>query len=272
MKRLALIVAFTAVTAVAQTGQKSRFEVVSIKHNLETGSQIFRLEESGRFVAVRIPVKYLIGRAFGVDRTYVLGGPNWIESDVYSIEAKADGTIASEQLQGMLQSLLAERFQLKAHQERRELPVYELVVAGGGAKIKRSDDQTPAMPPRPTGEPVPANAPIPRGAFGFGPDGVNGAAVPLERLTTYLKSLLGRPVLDKTGLTGLFDMKLRFAPGSEGTNSVFARNPDTQLQQADLSAPSLFTALQEQLGLRLRATRDPLDVIVIDSIQRPTEN
>jgi len=169
----------------------------------------------------------------------------------------------------MLQDLLADRFQLKAHRETKELPVYELLVARGGPKLKVSEDQTPADPPSFTGQPVNAT---PRGAFGFGSGVVDSRAVPLSRLTEFLRLPLGRHVVDKTGLSGLFDITLRWDPKSEQASTTFEVSPGAPPPLRDASGPSLFTALQEQLGLRLRAARDPIDVIVIDSLQRPTEN
>lgn len=264
---LAMVVGSVAALSVAQTAPKPAFDIVSIKRQLPPITRNeFRIEP-GRFVAEGFAVRYLLMTAYGVHSGDIVGAPDWVDSARYRIEAEADSTFPKDELPRMLQSVLVDRFQLKAHQETRELPAYELLVDRGGPKLKVSEDQTPAEPPPVTGDRLPPNAITPRGAFGFGAGSVNARAVPLSRLTDFLRLRLDRPVINKTGLTGLFDIRLQWAPGSEQVGPALDVIP-----QAPLNGPSLFTALQEQLGLRLRAARDPLDVVVIDSIQRPTEN
>jgi uncharacterized protein (TIGR03435 family) len=216
--------------------QKPAFEAASIKRQLPPiGPSSFRLEHD-RFVSEGMTVKYLLMRAFGVNAIYILGGPDWVDSDRYRIEAKADVIIPPDELPRMLRSLLVDRFQLKAHQETRELAVYELLADRGGSKLRVSEDQTPADPPPVTGERLPANATIPRGAFGFGSGSVDSRAVPLSRLTDFLRSRLGRPVVDKTGLTGLFDIRLQWAPGSEQVSMRYSPKFG-QGPKVDLSCP-----------------------------------
>jgi uncharacterized protein (TIGR03435 family) len=259
-----------AVTAPAEPpAQEPMFEVASIKRQLPPIRRSSFELQGGRFVTEGLPAKYLLMRAFGVPKIDILGAPDWLDSDFYRIEAKVDGVIPPDEFPRMLQSLLMERFQLKAHRETRELPVFELLVARGGPKLSVSEDQTPADPPAVTGERLPANATMPRGAFGFSSGSASARAVPLSRLTDHLRFLLGRTVIDKTGLIGLFDFELRWTPGSEQTLNA---TPGALLPQGDVSGPSLFTALQEQLGVRLQAATAPLEVIVIDGVQRPSEN
>jgi uncharacterized protein (TIGR03435 family) len=178
------------------------------------------------------------------------------------------------------------------------LPVYELVVARGGPKLKLSADPNPTPPPLPApggpdgrgrgdalrggppglrGNPPPvgqcAPGPVPPGFFGGGRGCLQGSAIPLTTLTNSLQNQLGRPVVDKTGLTGRFDIKLEWMPGAEQAPGPFAPNPDLPAPPpADLSGPSIFTALQEQLGLRLESAKGPVEVVVIDSAEKPSEN
>jgi uncharacterized protein (TIGR03435 family) len=240
----------------------------------------------------------------------IVGGPTWMDSDRYDIQAKADcsgGKLSNEQTQLMMQSLLEDRFQLKAHKETRELPVYNLVVGKDGPKLKASADQTPTafasgpptpcdpdaakfnlppLPPPPRGGGpgvLPDLSGMPRGAMFMmmSPTGMtmvtNG--VPIANLVGMLSQQVGRPVFDKTDLKGLFDFKLTFSP--EGIQNPFGGGPPgggppigglstTPNNSAD-PVPSIFTAIQE-LGLRLESTKGPVEVLVVDSVQKPTEN
>jgi len=235
-----------------------------------------------------------------------------MDSERYDIQAKADcslGKLSREQTQLMMQSLLEERFQLKAHKETRELPIYNLVVAKDGPKLKASADQTPSPlvasgPPQPC-DPESANRippalpppPPPGGGRGGFPDisslprgammmmmsptgmtmAANGAAI--GNLVNFLSQQVGRPIVDKTDLKALFDFKLTFSP--EGIQTPFGGLPppgggpapgglNTTANATDPN-PSLFTAIQE-LGLRLESTKGPVEVLVVDSVQKPTEN
>jgi uncharacterized protein (TIGR03435 family) len=290
-----------------------------------------------------VPLRMLV--QMGYQRTVGLapgqlqisGAPGWMDSDPYDVQAKADcsaGPIPREQMQLMIQSLLEERFQMKAHFETRELPIYNLVVIKEG-KMKPSEDQTPPAPFAPPGitptlcGPAPAFPPPgagPRsagpGATPFGPRGapfdparppdaprgammmmmnptsgmtMSAAAVPLGNLIGMLQGQAGRPIIDKTDLKGLFDIKLNFSmeglptppglggfvpppPGAAGAAGVaVAGGPvgpggGPAPAAAAEPVPSLFTALQEQLGLKLESTKGPVEVLVIDSVQKPTEN
>ena len=162
--------------------------------------------------------------------------------------------------------MLQDRFRLKAHHEQRQLPVYELTLANGQSKMKAVDAPTPGVeeaegpPPQPCRDGLlPANF-KPRASRVFvNSCAIVGSAVPITQLIYVLSQRLDRPVIDKTNLKGLFDFRLEFAPVQP-----FAPSDDPR--------PSVFAAIQEQLGLRLVSTRGPVDVVVIDSIQKPTEN
>jgi uncharacterized protein (TIGR03435 family) len=246
----------------------------------------------------------------------IIGGPNWMDSDRYDIQATADcsgGVLSREQLQLMIQSMLEDRFQLKAHTDTREQPIYNLVVAKDGPKIKASEDQTspmlgPGGPPQPCG-PAPA---APAGPPPLPPPGQRGgpldpnfrpprgsmfmmanqtgltmqaAGVPISNLVNMLQQQVGRTIIDKTGLKGLFDFKLQFsregitlpgggppglAPGLGPAGPGAGGLSTTPPTSAD-PVPSLFTAIQD-LGLRLESSKGPVEILVVDSAQKPTEN
>jgi len=255
-----------------------RFDVASIKRNTsaEPGSMI-RPEPGGRFVATNVTARMLLQMAFG-DRSVnglafdfqIEGGPRWVASDRFDIQAKADRELSNEERRAAILQLLEERFQLKTHPESRDIPIYVLIIDKNGSKLKAVDAspspvsgqsaEAAATPPRiAPGERVPADFRPPAGRVWGGSGALIGSAVPIAQLIERLSVRLSRPVVDRTGLTGLFDFRLEFADETAGPVGA-----------ADASGPSLFTALQEQLGLHLDATRGPMPVHVVDRIQRPT--
>jgi uncharacterized protein (TIGR03435 family) len=267
----------------AQPDQKApAFQVASIKPNKSTEGRGIRLQPGGRFTAVGIQLRDLIRIAYGdpasLLRNQIVGGPDWLASDRFDIVAKADvdfGTPSSErELLGMLRTLLEDRFQLKAHQETRDLPIYELVVARSdkqlGPKIRRStgDCIRPDTLPAPT-----TNPPDPSRFCGNMRNNLNGVlsatAVTMQSWAGFLAELplVSRVVRDRTGLTGEFDVHIEFVPAFlQNTNADGSPVPNPA---AD-SGPNLFTALQEQLGLKLEPTKGPVAVLVIDHVERPT--
>src|SRR5215471_10857165 len=288
MKALVLIVLGIAVVAIPMFSQspaagRPQFEVVSVKVSPPPLTQIGVTNRGGRFVATGFSLKMLVGRGYALPEARVLGGPGWVESERYDIEAKAPDSAAPNQLASMILSLLEDRFRLKAHKETRELPVYELVVPKNGPKMKLSEDQTPPAPagPPPGGRgagPLPASpfdgGPLPRGVSGFGIAGgrftFQGSAIPVATLVNALQQRVDRPVIDKTGLKGLFDIKLEWTPGAEAPPSPFGPNPNgPPPPPVDDSAPTIFTAIQEKLGLRLESSKGPVDVVVIESAEKP---
>jgi uncharacterized protein (TIGR03435 family) len=155
----------------------------------------------------------------------------------------------------MMQTMLAERFQLKTHRETKELPVYSLMVAKGGPKLEEAKSGSLRM------------------NWGLGQIAYQSA--PLSMLTNTLTQLTGRLVLDQTGLTGTYDFTLKWTP-DEGQMQMFRRASDgpvnSEAAASDAIGPSLFTALKEQLGLRLEATKAPVEMLVVDHAERPSEN
>jgi uncharacterized protein (TIGR03435 family) len=257
-----------ALPVVAQT-----FEVVSIKPNTSGASEPLRLDPSGRLVATNTTTKMLLRVAFDDKSVYgalpdfrVVGGPDWLATDGFDIQAQPDRPIRPEDIGPAVLAMLQDRFRLKAHHEQRQLPVYELTLANGQSKMKAVDApapgfEEPAGPPPPSCRDgfLPANF-KPRASRVFASScAIVGSAVPVTQLVYVLSQRLDRPVIDKTNLEGLFDFRLEFAPLQPSAPS-------------DDPRPSVFAAIQEQLGLRLVSTRGPVDVVVVDSIQRPTAN
>jgi len=201
--------------------------------------------------AQNVTLKLLISEAYHVYEFQISGGPKWIDSDRYDVEAKSAGDVppTKKQLQTMLQTLLADRFGLTVRHERKEMPVYVLQADKEGPKLR------PAMH---------ADAPVMFRVFQRRQ--ITAENAPLENLTDVLTWLLGRPVLDRTGLEGSFDYKLEWSPDELQLQSQEAP------PQADGNAPSLGGALQRQLGLRLAALKDLVDLITVEKAERPTGN
>jgi uncharacterized protein (TIGR03435 family) len=245
---------FAVCAAVALHAQTARpaFEVASVKRNAAPFAPATLAERpGGNVIAVFQPLDRLAAYAYRVDDFRVVGGPGWIRDGRFDINAKAGGDAPGEQLRLMMQSLLADRFALVAHKEQREMPIYSLVLAREdgrlGSGLQRVDTCTAATPPPMTAKQV--------------------YICGLPVLVSYASRLMGRLVVDKTGLTGSFASLVSFS--TEGVRpSAFPGVPPP----ADPDLPSFHDALREQLGLKLEAGRGPVDVLVIDSVQQPTEN
>jgi uncharacterized protein (TIGR03435 family) len=218
----------------------------------------------------------------------VIGGPSWITSDRFDINAKAASGVPPAQMNLMLRSLLADRFKLVVRTEQRDLPIYTLVQAREdgkpGPNLKPAAVDCGAGGrglPGPRGAVPGPGAPAPGapGSLGggcrmmIGPGRLMAAGQRIEQLARMLSTQLGRPVIDKTGLSGAYDIELSFMPEVGRGGPIGPPPPGAPpLPPIDPDAPTLVTAIQEQLGLRLQAGRGPVDVIVIDSVQTPTED
>ncbi len=219
----------------------------------------------------------LIRTAYGVRENELIGGPGWSRSTGFDLEARGTGDMSAETARGMLRALLAERFSLAVHREQRDLPIYVLTMATRnrlGPQLKAADASCapvtqpkgmPPPPPPPKGivESVPLmvdRAPL-RCPSIFLAGLFSARSVSMDVLATELAEPIGRPVVNRTGLMGEFDLDLTYAPD---LNALAA--PDAA------AAPGLTTALQEQLGLKLEASRGPVEVLVIDRASMPTEN
>jgi uncharacterized protein (TIGR03435 family) len=243
----------SATTSQTPNGTKPSFEVATVKAFNRAGASA--LNKSGRrLVASGLQLRPLIMEAYRVRDFQIVGGPNWMNDVPWDIEALAaselnlNWTVAENPylagpLALMLQSLIEDRFQLRFHRESKELSVYELAVARGGPKLKLSADQTTTR--------------VSETKLGRGFVEVPGQ--PFRNFVYFLGRQLDRPLIDKTGLQGLYDITLQWTP-----------EPADRNRTSDL--PTLFTAVQEQLGLRLESGRGAVEMFVIDSVQRPSEN
>jgi uncharacterized protein (TIGR03435 family) len=235
------------------------FDAVSIKPNKSGSGRTSVHTSNDRFQATNISLKELIRDAYDVQTLdQVIGLPSSINSVNFDIEAKVDAeTLAilkaasreeSGRLRdGMMKSVLAERFHLKVHPETRELPIFELTLAKGGSKLQNAD------PADPKGDNMHSDN-----------QKLTATGIPISNLCNFLSRRLHRQVLDKTGLTGKYDFVLQWSPDEASGESPDASGAN--------QAPSLFTALQEQLGLKLESTKVPVDTIVIDHVEMPSEN
>jgi len=254
-----LLAAATLVVAASLVAQdkpaRLTFEVASVKPSPPGGrGGGIRAQPGGqRYSAQNVPVKLMISLMYKVPLRQITGGPAWIESDLFDIEAKADHSYSLDDLHIMFQNLLADRFKLKFHKEYKEGAVYTLSLDKSGSKMKVNDS------------PEPFDFPIQGGK-----DGVTlGNHVSMQYFCWWLGQVLqrdGRPVIDKTGLTGNYDFKLSFVP------DLPPDFPKENLPPGFLDRPSLFDALREQLGLRLQPGKGPVEYYVIDSAEKPSEN
>jgi uncharacterized protein (TIGR03435 family) len=263
--------------AFAQQPPRPAFDVASIKPNVSgVRGPTFAPMSGGRLTVENNPVTNLIGNAYGVRRNQIVGGPGWMDSDRFDIEARAEGSPSKDQLMLMLQTLLEDRFKLRVHLETRELPVFILTAAKGGVKLKPWQEGSCV-----TIDPFNPPAPLPRGEEppkrcgnnlvfdkGLNTEWV-ATRIDMKGLTGALSGpILRRPVIDKTGFKGTFDINLEWT-----TDQNPAVGPDGQGQTStDAAGPSIFTVLQEQLGLKLESAKGPVEVLVIDRVEKPDAN
>lgn len=220
------------------------FDVASIRpdHTEDRVSSSQNTSPGGRFVAINVSPKQLLERAFDVVAAQV-EGPEWLDADRYDLTAKADTSkeIAPDELRPMLRKLLIDRFALRYHTETKSLPVYSLGVMRTGIKFSAN-----------TGE----RGPMTDFRNQSGKLTIIANKQSMTQVAVLLGRRLDRKVLDNTGLKGEYDLRLEWAAD----------------ETADSSMPSIFTAVQEQLGLKLESTKGPVEVIVIDHVERPSEN
>jgi uncharacterized protein (TIGR03435 family) len=253
------------------------FEVASIRlHRPELGGGAKTQPLPGARLRVENqPVRTLIETAYKVPDFELFGGPGWVKSDRYDIDAKGEGNPPLLGVVGpMLQGLLEDRSKLKVHHEQRELSLYVLSAAKGGLKIVPSQ-QGSCVPYDPNYKPISGEKrPAICGNIGLGRKFVQGTSIRMEDLTRSLAFILGRPVLDETGFDKVFDVNLTFAPDDSSAIQPGAQTDQTTpiAVSNDSAEPSITTALQEQLGMKLKSTKAPIEVLVIDHIERPSEN
>ncbi len=295
-KSLLIVVAFVAVGVPISVGAlatprqfppavpnavRPAFEVASVKANKSGDTRTLAPppQPGGRYTATNIPLDLLIALAYQpLQRFEIAGVPDWAKTERFDIVAKAEGDPSRAEVWLMLQSLLADRFKLVAHRESRQLPVYALVTVNGGrtgTQLRRHTDDAgcveAATGAAPAPRPIDPNVPLPPppcGAFSGAPalGRLAGQRITLDTFGRALSGQLGRMVLDRTGLTGVFDLTLEWTPPQP------LRSPDAGAVDPGVESgrPSIFTAVQEQLGLRLEPQTGPIDVLVIDQIDRPS--
>jgi uncharacterized protein (TIGR03435 family) len=247
----ALGVCLIVVTAGRVLGQpKLQFEAASVKLHTAASASTGRsgIEETPGLVRIEnLPLKRVIGIAYGV-KNFQIEGPGWLGSVFVDIVAKPPAGYEHGQLQPLLCNLLTERFRLAIHHESKEVPAFALVVAKGGPKFHE--------------------ATRPRDFFTGRPGLIAGARVSTAQLANALAGMLGNPVVDETGLTAMYEVKLEWTPDQTSP----ATSADEQ-KDASEPGPSLFAALSDQLGLKLQTRKVPVDVVIVDHMEKaPTEN
>lgn len=253
------------------------FEVASIKSN-RSGEVLYSIafQPGGRLNATNAPLRELVRAAYGIQNHQLEGGPNWIGSERFDVIAKAEDERVPSRI--LLRTLLNDRFKLSVHDEKRELAVYVLEMERNdrrlGPRLRRSNVDCNAVMAlvlaqgeRP-GIPRPGERQACDMFTGF-PPRLAAEGVSMAQLAASLSRFVDRVVVDRTGLSGIFDFELEWTPELPGVS-----NGPVRLNGVDVdpTGPSLFTALREQLGLKLEATKAPVEVLVIDHVERPTED
>jgi uncharacterized protein (TIGR03435 family) len=261
LRKLCILAAVVCLTisvasAMPTTSTRLTFEVASIKFSPPNAGTVYTIKPlpgGSGYTAQNAPVKLMISLMYKVPMRQIIGGADWINTDRFDIEARADHPSSVDELHLMFQNLLADRFNLKYHIETREGPVYALTVDKSGLKMK-ADGTGQAM-----GIPI-----VPTTGGGF-----KGTQVPMKYLTWWLGQQLqndGRPVVDETGLSESYDSTMSFAP--ELPPNVSRESLPPELQEL----PSIFEGVTQQLGLKLEPTRGPVEYFVIDHIEKPSAN
>ena len=276
---------FVFLLALGLFGQSSTppltFEVASVKPSATDDRRtMIQIQPGGGLRTGGTSLKMLLTFAYDVREFQITGGPGWINTDRFDIVAKAERSAGAEnppddprkmteqqrktvgdQMRERLRALLAERFQLTLHRETKEQSVYALVVAKGGPKLQQAQAMEGTGP----------RGPMMR----MGRGELSGQGVELEMLTRTLSSQLGRTVIDRTGLKGNFDFKLTWTPDPGQSATPLGGGPPPGADAPpppDPNGPSVFTALQEQLGLRLESQKGPVEMLVIDHVEKASEN
>jgi uncharacterized protein (TIGR03435 family) len=240
---------------------QSAFEVATIKPaDPNSQGRYIRMQSFNRFYAKGFTLQALVAAAYSLNPRAISGGSAWTDSDRYDILASTPGDVQPnlDQQMAMLRKLLADRFQLAFHREQKEFPVYALTVAKGGPKLKLSTAPPGALP-----ELINTIFPDEKGGVHVLLPARNATIAQLAAMMQ--RTVLDRPVVDNAGLSGPFDFDLEWTPDDSQFSGTLPLSVES-------TKPSLFSAMQEQLGLRLEATRGPIEALVIDRVERPSEN
>ncbi|HVW09059.1 MAG TPA: TIGR03435 family protein [Bryobacteraceae bacterium] len=246
---IALLSLFAALNLAA--ADALHFEVASIHPSPDNATLFARPPSGGQFNATAVVARFVVMVAWNVQESQIAGGPSWFSTDRWNIDAKstAGATYTAEESRQMLQNLLQDRFGLRMHRETRDLPSYVLKISKNGPKLKADD--TGATNVRVSGNSIG----LERGE--------------ISRLVQLLSSALGKPVVDQTGLAGHYDLLLQWNDAPVADGGVMGLNTHAT---SDPNRESIFSAIQDQLGLQLVSQHQSVEMIVIDKINRPSPN
>jgi uncharacterized protein (TIGR03435 family) len=260
-----LVVALIAgvVIALAAQSPEPAFDIVSVKRNVSAAFPVGpEARRGGSFVAINANLVRIVRYAYDLPEYRVVGGPDWARSDRFDVEARVGRDVSSEEIKRMVQALMKDRFRLVVRQEQRQAAIYTLLLARDDKRLG------PNLRPSAAGCAAPAGP-------GEGMDerrtpnggvATRRTCAPMASLVSSFSNALQGPVDDKTGLVGLWDSELSYTGERRRNTTAAGAAPDPN------DAPALFTAVQEQLGLRLESGRGPVEVLVIESAAQPTEN
>jgi uncharacterized protein (TIGR03435 family) len=243
--------AILAVAASLAFAQAPEISVVSIKPSDPGTNSMGNRFPPGRFTFTGYSLMSLIESAYSVKEYQILDAPGWMSSERWNLEGELTQPVSMFSYPQLLQPVLADRYHLKIRRETRTMPIYSLVIAKGGLKLKLAAEDA-------------------KQGTRYG-NMIVGERYDIRRLAFDLTGNLNMPVVDKTGLTGIYDMNLKWTPDPARPAFGDVRDP-ADLPAPDPSRPEIFTAIKEQLGLELKAEKGPIDVIVIDHVERPTPN
>jgi len=265
-----LLLALPVASMAALQTPDASFDAASIKRNASADTRTRFDTPPSRLNAVNVPLRFLIRQAYRVPESRILGGPAWLDSDRFDIVATAAPGATTDAVRGMLRGLLQTRFGLRLHMETREMPIYILRVARAdgslGPGLRRSSTDCAGRPAAMAGGRVQCGILVSQGP---GSASLRGGSATIESLARLLGDFLDRPLNDETGLTGTFDLELQFT--AQRSSSPGAATPGGLASSAGPDdVPTVFTALQEQLGLKLDAQRGRAEVWVVDTASPPT--
>jgi uncharacterized protein (TIGR03435 family) len=279
---LAIIAAMSTALGAQTPSSTTAFEVASVKSNVSgDGARGIGTPPGGRFMMTNLPLRTMLRFAYDVQDVQIVGGPPWLNTEFFDIEAKAPsdqinagGQVRPAALKTMLRGLLVDRFKLSTRRETRQLPIYALVVARNDRRLgtqlipaavdcEALDRNGQSPPPSKPGAPQPCG-----GLLQFGHLILHGWS--MSRLATNLATWAERLVVDRTNLQGGYDLNLEWSPDQRPQFDALG-GPARRVEiPADRTGPSLFTAVEEQLGLKLESTTGPVDVLVIDHVEKPS--
>ena len=271
-----LLIPVVCLIAAAQTPRPA-FEAASVKVNTRNDGLTRVATFPTRFSAVNATLHMLVRYAFNIPDYRLSGGPNWMDGDRFDVEGAAGRSADFDEIRAMARTTLEDRFMLRSHVEKRDQPIFVLTVARRDGKLgdqiaPAGEECKPVTPPPgapPPPPPPPGGFPAggPRCPSMLGLGAISGRKLPMSLLVSTLSNYLNRHIVDTTNLTGTFDLDLRWAPDQLRLGPPGAPVP---VMPFDPNGPSLSTALQEQLGLKFESARGPVDVLVIDSVEKPS--